>query len=283
MQIRLKTLEQISLKLASILESGKVEVPVLPETAQKVMVLTQDDDSDAAQLANIIQSDPTMGGHVMRIANSAAYTPNSNLVSIQQAVARLGLVEISNIALSTSINSKMFKAPDYQQYIVEIWQHALATALWSKEIARQMRSNVETAFLCGLLHSIGKPVIIQTIADNPTDDAIILSSDELLEIFTQHEISFSKVVASEWGLPDIVTEAISFYQNFKHAPKEAELSATVAFGSQIANVMLNPEVFEKAALSDSDTLDVINLYPDEVEKILDKEATIKTTMETLSL
>ncbi|MFT6388985.1 MAG: HD-like signal output (HDOD) protein [Cellvibrionaceae bacterium] len=126
--------------------TGKVDVPVSPETAHCVMMLTQDTGSDAAQLANIIQSDPTMGSHVMRIGNSAAYTPNSNLVSIQQAVARLSILEISNIALSTSLDSKMFNAPGYEQTIAIIWQHAVAADLWSKEVARSMRSIVEAAF-----------------------------------------------------------------------------------------------------------------------------------------
>lgn len=283
MDARQQSIDKTSLQLDTILKAGKVEVPVLPETAHKVMMLTQDEDSDAAQFANIIQSDPTMGGHVMRIANSAAYTPNSNLVSIQQAVARLGLLEISNIALSTSLNSKMFDAPDYKQAIADIWQHALATALWSKEIARQMRSNVEAAFLCGLLHSIGKPVIIQTIADNPSEDSLIINNEELDYLFKKHEQDYSKLVATEWGLPAIVTESICYYQHFKNAPTEPELAATVAFGSQMANLMLHPDSVEKESLEKSDALEVINLYPDEVQTVLEKEEMIKTTMDTLSL
>jgi HD-like signal output (HDOD) protein len=78
----------------------------------------------------------------MRIANSSAYTPNSNLVSIQQAVTRLGTIEISNIAFLTFINSKIFKARGDEKHIEVIWQHALATALWAKEVARAMRSEV---------------------------------------------------------------------------------------------------------------------------------------------
>jgi HD-like signal output (HDOD) protein len=65
-----------------------LDVPMLPETANKVMALTQDPESNAQQLSAVIQSDPTIAGHVMRIANSSAYTPNSNLASIQQLIAK---------------------------------------------------------------------------------------------------------------------------------------------------------------------------------------------------
>lgn len=283
MQALSADIEPIASLLAEFAKTGKVDVPVLPETAHRVMVLTQDSDSDAAQLANIIQSDPTMGGHVMRIANSAAYTPNSNLVSIQQAVARLGMVEISNIALSTSLNSKMFKAPGYEKNIAIIWQHALATALWSKEVARSMRSNVEAAFLCGLLHSIGKPVILQTIADKTEAGADSISDEQLNLLFEQFETKYSQIVAAEWGLPKIVSEAISFYRTFSDAPSQPELAATIAFGSELANTMLHPELFDKQTILESATLEFTNLYPDEINIILEKEATIKTNMDTLSL
>jgi HD-like signal output (HDOD) protein len=274
--------EKVANELKEAMETGKIDVPVLPETAHKVMTLTQDPESDAAQLATIIQSDPTMGGHVMRIANSAAYTPNSNLVSIQQAIARLGMIEISNIALSTSMNSKMFNAPGYETHIAIIWKHALATALWSKEVARAMRSNVEAAFLCGLLHSIGRPVILQTLSDS-SDPQSQLSDEELSELYNTFEALYAQAVANEWELPGIVAEAISFCKNFSDAPSESELAATIAFGSQLADLMLYPDSTDKDSVLNSTALDLINLYPDEVNKLIEKESDIQTGMDTLSL
>lgn len=275
-------IEKSASELKEAIAQGKVDVPVLPEVAQKVMALAQDPESDAPQLAAIIQTDPTMGGHVMRIANSAAYTPSSNLVSIQQAIARLGMVEISNIALSTSINSKMFNAPGYDTHIAMIWKHALATALWSKEVARMMRSNVEAAFLCGLLHSIGRPVILQTIADTSGQETL-LSHEALDELYKLFESAYAKAVANEWGLPTLVAEAIGFYKHFSDAPSASELAATIAFGNQLANLMLYPDTTNKDLILNSSALALINLYPDEINTLIDKQPDIKTGMDTLSL
>lgn len=273
----------IAAQLNEYAESGKVEVPLLPEIAHRVMMLTQDPDSDASQLANIIQSDPTLGGHVMRIANSAAYTPNSNLVSIQQAVARLGMVEISNIALSTSLNSKLFNAPGYEKTIAVIWQHALATALWSKEVARSMRSNVEAAFLCGLLHSIGKPVILQTIAEHKNAGVTALDQQALDTLFEQFERRYCDIVTAEWELPAIVAEALSYYKNYTEAPTQAALAATIALGSELASCLLNPDTCEPEQVRNSAALDIVNLYPEEVEQLLAKSDSVKANMDALSL
>ena len=135
--------------LEHLINRGGIEVPMLPEVANKALLLAQNSDSDASEMAQLIQSDQSLAGHVMRIANSAAYTPMSNLVSLQQAIARLGMGVISEIALTAAIGAKMFNTPDYESYVASVWRHALATSLWAKEVARHCRSNVEVAFFSG--------------------------------------------------------------------------------------------------------------------------------------
>lgn len=270
--------QQVITTLKAAIADKRVEVPVLPKTAQKVLELIQDPDSDANQLSTIIQSDPTLSGHVMRVANSSAYSPNSNLVSLQQAIARLGMIEISNIAFSTSLNCKMFNAPGYEQHVKSIWQHALVSALWGKEIARAMRSNVEAAFLCSLLHTIGKPAILQTIADCSDQ---VLTETEIVFIYDQFELSYSETVADEWDLPSIIRESIAHYKDFQLAPNDPQLAATVAFSHILANFMLEPEKHEKQVIFDSSALDMLNLYPDEVFSLLDKQELITASMNSL--
>ncbi len=273
----------IAEQLTTAIDNKCIDVPILPTAAQQVISITQDPDSDAAKLAKIIQSDPTLSGHVMRISNSAAYTPNSNLISLQQAITRLGMVEISNIALSTSLNSKMFKAPGYEEHIGYIWKHALMTAIWSKEVARKLRTNVEAAFLCGLLHCIGKAVILQTIADFRTSNDSVMGDYDLQKLFNLHESQVSHVVALEWGLPEILTEAITYYNNFKNAPSCAEVAAIVLFGHQIASHTLDPDNYSREDLNNSDALELVNLYPEEVDELIEQTESIKVTMGALSV
>ncbi|ODS23326.1 hypothetical protein AB835_09610 [Candidatus Endobugula sertula] len=56
--------QSIADQLNIAVASGNIEVPVLPDVAHQVLLLTQNDESDIQQLAKIIQSDPTLGGHV---------------------------------------------------------------------------------------------------------------------------------------------------------------------------------------------------------------------------
>lgn len=265
--------------LKELLAAGNIDVPMLPECAQQVMTLTQDPESDAEQLATIIQRDPSLGGHVMRIANSAAYTPNSNLVSIQQAITRLGMSEISQIALSIALNGKTFKADGYDNEITSIWREALATALWAKEVSRAIRNNVEAAFLCGLLHNIGQAVILQTIA---TETSKVLDSNQVQHLYDQFEADFNQIVASEWELPNIVAKAMSAYRHIDSEKPEQDLAAIVSLGKQLTQVMFYPDQYDKDTVIDSPALDIINLYPDEISQLMEKSSLIQSTMSTMN-
>ena len=132
----------VSEKLHSKIERNQLEVPMLPEVAGKVVRLTQDPESDASELAKLIQSDQTLAGHVMRVANSAAYSPNSSMVSLQQAITRLGMKLIAEIALGASINSTLFNTPGFEKHISYELKYSLAAGIWAKEVARSCRKNV---------------------------------------------------------------------------------------------------------------------------------------------
>ncbi len=260
------------------INTGKLELPVLPEVANRVLMLSQNQESNASQLANLIQSDPALAGHVMRIANSAAYSPNGNIISLQQAITRLGMTEISQIAIGISINSKMFNAPHYKSTIEHLWKHALCSALWSKEIARAIRKNVEAAFLCGLLHSIGRPVILQAISDIHPEK---LDDKVLNNLWLEFEIDVSMNVIDSWKLPTIVHEAVCYYRNFAQAPTAPDAAATVNLSTEFANYTLSTN-YSDHGIKQSLSLDELNLYPEQVQQLLEKNTNVISGLRAFS-
>lgn len=268
--------------LKQLINSNSIDIPMLPEIANKALILAQDPDSDASQMATLIQSDQSLAGHMMRIANSVAYTPLANLVSLQQAISRLGMGAISEIALSATIGAKFFNTPGYEDYVSNIWRHALATALWAKEIARHCRTNVEVAFLSGLLHSIGQPAIIQSILDLSKQKQVKLNLDDVLLLEKAYCHQVSKSVISAWKMPTLVIEAIKFHQDYEDAPTAATQAAQVFAASKFASIMLDPEFMSKEELLSLPVLSTLNLYQDEIENLLEQTDTVKGRLEGLS-
>lgn len=275
-------MESLIEELKHLINRGSIEVPLLPEVANKALLLAQDPDSDASAMAALIQSDQSLAGHVMRIANSVAYTPMSNLVSLQQAISRLGMGLISEIALAASMGAKMFNTPGYEEYVMGIWQHALATSQWAKEIARQGRSNVEVAFLAGLLHSIGRPAVLQAILELAEKNKVTLSENELhhLENTYCHQVSIA--VVNKWKMPSLVIDAVSAYSDNNNERSVGEHGAHVNLGARFATNMLTPECLDKDILLGLPAFSVLNIYQDEVEELLAKTDSVKSRLEGLS-
>jgi putative nucleotidyltransferase with HDIG domain len=271
----------IATQLQQCIDQHKLDVPMLPEVANKVITLSQDPESDASALAKLIQSDQALAGHVMHIANSAAYTPNASMVSLQQAIARLGMHLITDIALAASVSAKMFQAPGYEKHIEQIWRHALATALWGKEIARVCRRNVEATFLCGLLHSIGRPVVLQTVLELARKTGASLSTDEVLALEEQYHTPVGIAVAQRWAMPKIVCESIAFFHHYADASLAKEQTTMINGGAKFATFLLSPDQLSATALAELPVLADLNLYEDEIDTLMSKKDDIKRTMEAM--
>lgn len=279
MEVKAKILTPM---LDQMIADGDIEVPMLPEVANKAVTLAQNPDSNANEMANLISADQSLAAHVMRIANSAAYTPNASLTSLQQAIARLGMALISEIAVAASIGTKMFNTPGYEDHIGKIWCHALSTALWAKEIARKIRSNVETSFLAGLLHSVGRPVVVQASLDLAMKRGIALSPEEVFYVENIYYQKIGEAVIENWGMPQIIQEVIAYFEEPECAPNSSDQTAIIKAAALFAHHMLDPEQISKADLIEHPVLGSLNLYPNEIEEILEKSDVVKSSMETMS-
>jgi len=152
--------------------AGPLVLPVLSTTATRVLALSQDEHSDLAELAELISSDQSLATHVLRAANSAGHAPLVPILSLQQALGRLGLATVGDIAVAVALRERVFSVPGHHERIRELWVHALATALYSREVAQLLRTDIGSTFLCGLLHDVGMPVVMQLVCDLESEKVV---------------------------------------------------------------------------------------------------------------
>lgn len=258
---------------------GFVEVPILPEIANKAFMLANDKNSDASQMAQLIQSDPSLAGHVMRIANSAAYTPMANLTSLQQAIARLGMTTISEIAISAVLNAKLFNTPGYEDYAEAIWRQALATSLWAKEIASHCNVNVEVAFLAGLIHSIGRPAVLQTLIDVAAQRTLLLDDEIVHQLEEKYWLSVSQMIVIRWRMPALVIETIQHLETPSTDKEAGQLAAVVNMARYAAEAMLNDELADNFPLA---SIAIVEFESADTQKLLTKKEQISERLKQLA-
>lgn len=270
-----------------------LELPSPPHVAAEIMRLTRGDaagedmgHSSSQELAALIQRDLALAGQVMRVANSALYARRTPVVTLPQAIAWLGIREVRNIAFAVAVQSQVFSSTYFRQEMNELWRESVITALFAQEIARLKRRNVESAYLCGLLHRAGMAVILSRVGSAVLKHRITADASIVIQLAERHEARVGTHLAIAWTLPSAVSAAISHWRD----PPQAELAKTevmeVALARQISDEMRTPgaggELPDSMLGPVSKWMDELSIYPDELFTIMAQRAAICATAESFT-
>jgi putative nucleotidyltransferase with HDIG domain len=275
--------------VADRLDAGTIALPLLPQVANQVLALTSQPRVDALQLSNLIHRDPALAGQVLRIANSPAYMPSMPIVSLQQAVARLGMETVTEIVLAASMQSGTFKVAGYEGALKRLWRHGVASGLFAKEIARLLRCNVESAFLCGMLHAVGKPALLQVVADAQREcndergSRGAVPDDVLRDILAEFHTGVGLRIATSWALPQPVVNAIAFYAAFEQASANRREAAVARLADLFASDLDEPSSTFEADIRRQPVVGELNLYPEDVGQLLAKRPNVARAVESMTL
>jgi len=264
--------DPLRLAVADRLASGDLRLPLLPRVAGQVVALVGSSKTDANRLAELIHRDPALAGHVLRIANSPAYMPRMPIVSLQQAVSRLGFNVVAEIAFAASVQGGIFKVPGFESVLLEMWRHALTSGAFAKEVARVRRLNVESAFLCGLLHAVGKPALLQVVTDVAKACDLPLSSGPLFALLDDLHAVVGVRIGEQWQLPKQVIAAIEHYARYDQAGGFRQDAMITFLADRLATHALQPAAFgSDQAFRDTRVMADLNLYPDDVAGLLSRK------------
>jgi HD-like signal output (HDOD) protein len=273
-------LEQL---LVERIRKGAIELPLLPQVASRILGMVYDPNAEAAKLAALIHQDQALAAHVIRIANSPAYMTRNPVVSLQHAVSMLGMNLMSELAFSASVKGSAFKVPGWDAEVKRLWQHSLASGAYAKEIARMRRFNVESAYLCGLLHGIGKPVVLQTVIALSKEQHLPLAQQLVRQLLEGYYIQVGLLVAEDWGLPPPVVESIGFHADYHHASTAKQECMTTCLADRLARHFLNPEELTDEAVRDHGVFADLNLYPNDIEALLALKDQVRKVVEAMPL
>ncbi len=277
--------EVVRTRLSECLKAGTLDMPMLPDVAAQVVNLANDPDADMRELTRILHRDQAMAGHLLRMANSTLFAGPSPIVSLDQAVARLGLAKIRGICLTIACKGEIFQADGFSDEVRHIFKHSLAAATFAQEIARSRRWNVEEAFLCGLLHDVGQPVLIHALVGIHKELGIPLLTPEARAGVSQAATALHSHVGadliSRWSLPVRLVETVRFHHEPHRATTAAQTAMMTALADDLAHFLFGPKVVTIEALQSHPILDPLNIYPDEFDALLAKQDEIKQIVESL--
>jgi putative nucleotidyltransferase with HDIG domain len=259
--------------LETRIASGALALPILPHVASQVLAISMSDDTNTRSLAALLHRDQAIAAHVLRVANSPLYRPRVPLVSLQQAISRLGLATLREIVITVSMQSRIFNVPRYATEARALWQHAVYTAAYAREIARRCRRNVEGAFLGGLLHDVSKPVLLLALADLQAQWQEPIPLPMVLTAIEVYHTQVGALLASTWTLPPAVCESMVYHHDYSAAPAHPDAAMVTCLADRVAYALAQPDITLEHLCHDP-LWTQLNLYPDDVEALLGEHQAI---------
>ncbi len=195
------------------------EIPSIPLILIKIIGMLDENTSSAKELEELIRHDPALSARILRLANSAFYSFRARVKTISHAITLLGTNLVMSLAIGINIFDSFTKgAKSEAAFISKLWTHSFGVGVLAKEIwSRNGRKEKdgEFAFLCGLLHDLGKAVLFKTypehyssvfaIAKSETDPAISQYEEEYYG--SDHGV-IGEMLAKQWGFPPELSSVI---------------------------------------------------------------------------
>ncbi len=171
--------------LAEKIRNDSLVLPTLPEIAVKVRQSADDPNINLNKMGDVIALDPALSARILKIANSAYVGRSVKVETINQAVTRIGLRQIKNIATALAMEQLFVSKNEVVKAMLDkVWKlsievAAVAMAVMKAFLKENKRTslNLDTITLATLVHNIGVLPIL-TEAERHED---VFANPEFLE------------------------------------------------------------------------------------------------------
>jgi len=263
-------------------DKGLVSLPPLPEAAMRIEALLRDEEkADSRQIAALIEKEPALAAAMLRLANSATFGGLHAVVDPADAVSRLGLKQVRTL-VTTVAHHGHYDCQDPRCLTLQrkLWDHAVAAAVLCRHIARLVAAEPAEAFLAGLLHDVGKLVVLKAIpVVEGGQHPITCTEPVLLELMDVMHAELGHQVLTQWHISGGVAEAA-----LKHHSEEAvdgrSLTGIVEAANTITRqmghhlhptpelVLIEMPEIERLGLSELELASMLVDAEDEIDEVL---------------
>ncbi len=200
--------------------ASRSEFESLPSHHHKIVTELNSPHCSIPDVADAIANDLALSAKILETVNSSFYGFNQSTSDIKQAISILGLSTVRNIVLAAHIFTQVGQESEHQLLVKEIWHHSIAVAGAARRISLHETSDskaAEEAYSAGLLHDIGKIVLLGVVPDEYME-AQRLSREEAhspwqaeYKIIGCDHAEVGAYLLARWGLPLPLSEAAALH------------------------------------------------------------------------
>jgi len=220
-------------------------LPSPPDIYNQIVLELQSETASIDSIAKLISKDVSISAKLLQIVNSAFFGLPQHVESVAKAVNYLGLNTVQGLVLSAGVHDQLKDAAIPEALLESIFNHSMAVGGHAKKIAVEIglqQRDTEDALIAGLLHDIGKLVMLANFKDEMSA-AIKLAQEKSIEpCLAEKEIlganhgEIGAHLLSLWGLHDPILEAVAFHHNPQHTTEPTKnILTTVHIANAIDN------------------------------------------------
>ena len=254
----------------SELENKLEELPLLPTVIVRLLALDANDDDYFERVLELSQEDPTFALRIIRLSNSSTSAPVAPITTLRDAVIRLGVKSVAGLV--TSLSAVRVFIPT-KQGEKNLWVHSIQVAVCAKiiaQIATKLKVNPEQAYICGLMHDIGRFVLFDQASEelNLVEESNWDSPEQLVitenELYGFNHSELGGRVCNKWGLPESMVDVVANHHAYK-------LPASLSNDSKTANLIRIIQLADFFSVFMMLNPDAVSWEPDELVKALDEK------------
>ena len=213
-------------RLVRACSAPQLDFPLFPTGARRLDWLLRAGDIDQKQVVEVVIREPGMLKRVWEEASSAAFgaSPPAN---VPEAVMRLGHRRLWQIAMSASMNAKVFQARNHQAKA----DHLREVSTVAAEVSIVF-DPAGDAYLAALLHGLGKLVVYRCGPSRKPEESA--SAEFVSGVADLVYPSVGMLLAQAWNLGSTTAVGIGFAPSPELTPRGHQLAALATRAASIA-------------------------------------------------
>ncbi|MEJ2199591.1 MAG: HDOD domain-containing protein [Desulfuromonadaceae bacterium] len=236
-------------------------IPSPPKAITQIQRIMDSPDGSVHDVLKIVMADQVLTSKILKVVNSSFYSLVNPVASVQHAIVMVGFKVLLGIVTTTSLAQVSGQS---RGEIIQFMRHSFKCAYVAKRLAESLGSDDEVAFVCGLLHDVGKMVLHDLLSEF---EMVAATWNSLME---KYHIQAGVLLAAKWNLPEVVIEAIDGHHDPGRLLEMETMSAITYLADYLVHEGKLP-VFPEGVDIDPDSFDVAGIVQEmqQVETFVD--------------